>query len=146
MPKRTLLASFIWFFLFYFKSSIRLLNTFLHLTSGYYWVEAICSGTELLHVRLCVSYYVIVFGFDSDFKSLMYWLHVSMNMHFNFLALLTTWWSWLFLLPQHVSNGIDTVKRIVQERGIDGVHGPLIENFQCDKQFFTAVEVTAGNK
>ena len=64
----------------------------------------------------------------------------------SFLALLTTWCSWLFLLPQHVSNGIDTVKRIVQERGIDGVHGPLIENFQCDKQFFTAVEVTAGNK
>ncbi|XP_027039126.1 structural maintenance of chromosomes protein 3-like [Pocillopora damicornis] len=49
-------------------------------------------------------------------------------------------------VSKHVSNGIDTVKRIVQERGIDGVHGPLIENFQCDKQFFTAVEVTAGNK
>lgn len=49
-------------------------------------------------------------------------------------------------VSKHVSNGIDTVKKIVQERGIDGVHGPLIENFQCDKQFFTAVEVTAGNK
>ena len=42
--------------------------------------------------------------------------------------------------------GIDTVKRIVQERGIDGVHGPLIENLQCDKQFFTAVEVTGGSR
>jgi len=52
----------------------------------------------------------------------------------------------LSLFSQHVSNGIDTVKKIVQERGIDGVHGPLIENFQCDKQFFTAVEVTAGNR
>ncbi|KAL9982920.1 hypothetical protein ACROYT_G005035 [Oculina patagonica] len=49
-------------------------------------------------------------------------------------------------VSKHVSNGIDTVKKIVQDRGIDGVHGPLIENFQCDKQFFTAVEVTAGNK
>lgn len=47
---------------------------------------------------------------------------------------------------KHVGYGIDTVKKIVQERGIDGVHGPLIENFQCDKQFFTAVEVTAGSK
>lgn len=47
---------------------------------------------------------------------------------------------------KHVGYGIDTVKRIVQERGIDGVHGPLIENLQCDKQFFTAVEVTGGSR
>ena len=52
----------------------------------------------------------------------------------------------IVVVLQHVSNGIDSVKKIVQEKGIDGVHGPLIENFQCDKQFFTAVEVTAGNK
>ena len=50
------------------------------------------------------------------------------------------------LIVQHVSNGIDTVKRIVHDKGFDGVYGTLIENFDCDKQFFTAVEVTAGNK
>lgn len=49
-------------------------------------------------------------------------------------------------VSKHVSNGIDTVKRIVHDKGIDGVYGTLIENFDCDKQFFTAVEVTSGNK
>jgi len=29
---------------------------------------------------------------------------------------------------------------------IDGYYGTLIENFECDKTFFTAVEVTAGNR
>ena len=49
-------------------------------------------------------------------------------------------------LFQHINNGIDTVKKIVQERNIQGVYGPLIENFHCDEKFFTAVEVTAGNR
>ena len=49
-------------------------------------------------------------------------------------------------LFQHINNGIDTVKKIVQERNIQGVYGPLIENFQCNEKFFTAVEVTAGNR
>lgn len=29
---------------------------------------------------------------------------------------------------------------------IDGYYGVLIENFDCDKTFFTCVEVTAGNR
>ncbi|KXJ23506.1 structural maintenance of chromosomes protein 3 [Exaiptasia diaphana] len=45
-----------------------------------------------------------------------------------------------------ISNGIETVKRIMQEKNLQGVYGPLIENFTCDEKFFTAVEVTAGNK
>ncbi|KAJ7385638.1 Structural maintenance of chromosomes protein 3 [Desmophyllum pertusum] len=49
-------------------------------------------------------------------------------------------------VSKHVSIGIDTVRKIVQEKNIDGVHGPLIENFQCDERFFTAVGITAGNK
>ena len=27
-----------------------------------------------------------------------------------------------------------------------GYYGPLIENFECDKTFFTSVEVTAGGR
>lgn len=34
----------------------------------------------------------------------------------------------------------------MQEKNLEGVYGPLIENFTCDEKFFTAVEVTAGNK
>ena len=47
---------------------------------------------------------------------------------------------------QGISNGIETVKRIMQDKNLEGVYGPLIENFTCDEKFFTAVEVTAGNK
>nr|QIC49990.1 structural maintenance of chromosomes protein 3 [Actinia equina] len=45
-----------------------------------------------------------------------------------------------------ITNGIETVKRIMQDKNLEGVYGPLIENFTCDEKFFTAVEVTAGNK
>ena len=38
------------------------------------------------------------------------------------------------------------MKTIVREEAIEGFYGPLIENFTCDKRFYTAVEVTAGNK
>ncbi|XP_028403208.1 structural maintenance of chromosomes protein 3-like [Dendronephthya gigantea] len=45
-----------------------------------------------------------------------------------------------------IFNGIESVKAVVRDEGIQGFYGPLIENFTCDKKFFTAVEVTAGNK
>lgn len=45
-----------------------------------------------------------------------------------------------------ISRGIDSVKRIVEERQLGGVYGPLIENFSCEPRVFTAVEVTAGNR
>ncbi|EDO34136.1 predicted protein, partial [Nematostella vectensis] len=45
-----------------------------------------------------------------------------------------------------ISNGIETVKKIMQEKNLQGVYGPLIENFTCNEKFFTAVEVTAGNR
>lgn len=45
-----------------------------------------------------------------------------------------------------IYNGIESVKTIVREEGIEGFYGPLIENFTCEKKFYTAVEVTAGNK
>lgn len=49
-------------------------------------------------------------------------------------------------LHQAFNNGIDAIKKIVQEKNIQGVYGPLIENFKCNEKFFTAVEVTAGNR
>ena len=52
----------------------------------------------------------------------------------------------LFLPSQAISRGIDSVKKIVEERQLSGVYGPLIENFSCEPRVFTAVEVTAGNR
>ena len=43
-------------------------------------------------------------------------------------------------------NGLESVKQIVHEKEIQGVYGPLIENFRCEEKFHTCVEVTAGNK
>jgi structural maintenance of chromosome 3 (chondroitin sulfate proteoglycan 6) len=51
-------------------------------------------------------------------------------------------------------NGIDSVAKVLQyfreqkkyQDVIDGYCGVLIENFECEKTFFTAVEVTAGNR
>ena len=36
--------------------------------------------------------------------------------------------------------------KIIAEKNINGVYGPLIDNFTCEDKYFTAVEVTAGNK
>jgi chromosome segregation ATPase len=55
---------------------------------------------------------------------------------------------------QATLNGIDSVAKVLQyfreqkkyQDVIDGYYGVLIENFECDKTFFTAVEVTAGNR
>ena len=47
---------------------------------------------------------------------------------------------------QAVANGIESVQSIIKENNIDGVYGPLIENFTCEDKYFVAVEVTAGNK
>lgn len=52
-------------------------------------------------------------------------------------------------------NGRDSVKKVLQnfrEQGgnaakiVNGYYGMLIENLDCDKEFYTAVEMTAGNK
>lgn len=53
-----------------------------------------------------------------------------------------------------ILNGIDSIQKVLQyfrdqkkyPEVIDGYFGTLIENFECDKTFFTAVEVTAGNR
>ena len=50
-------------------------------------------------------------------------------------------------------NGIDSVKKVIdrlKSRGdteaAEGYFGTLIENFTCDKKFYTCVEVTAGSR
>lgn len=52
-------------------------------------------------------------------------------------------------------NGRDSVKKVLQhfkDQGghlakiANGYYGMLIENLDCDKQFYTAIEMTAGNK
>ena len=47
---------------------------------------------------------------------------------------------------QAVNRGLDSVKRVVEEKHMSGVYGPLLENFTCEPRVFTAVEVTAGNR
>ena len=51
-----------------------------------------------------------------------------------------------YLTVQVINNGLDSVSRIVRDKHIQGVYGPLIENFTCAPKLFTAVEVTAGNR
>ncbi|KAK9828108.1 hypothetical protein WJX81_005196 [Elliptochloris bilobata] len=49
-------------------------------------------------------------------------------------------------MPRDVARGLSSVKRFVREHQIRGVHGTLIELFQCAPQLYTAVEVAAGNQ
>lgn len=43
-------------------------------------------------------------------------------------------------------RGLNSIRRIRSEYEIAGVYGPIIELLDCDEKFFTAVEVTAGNR
>ncbi|KAL2316967.1 hypothetical protein Fmac_030843 [Flemingia macrophylla] len=49
-------------------------------------------------------------------------------------------------IPGDVRRGLNSVRKICREYNISGVHGPIIELLNCDEKFFTAVEVTAGNR
>jgi len=49
-------------------------------------------------------------------------------------------------MSKPVADGIDSVKQVVQQKNIQGVYGPLIENFTSNEKFFTAIDVTGGNK
>lgn len=59
------------------------------------------------------------------------------------------------LVGKTLLNGRDSVQKVLQhfrEQGgqmakiANGYYGMLIENLNCDKEFYTAVEMTAGNK
>ena len=51
-------------------------------------------------------------------------------------------------------NGIDSIQKVLQYFRenrkhpdiVNGYYGTLIENFEVEKTFFTAVEVTAGGR
>ncbi|KAK6927481.1 RecF/RecN/SMC, N-terminal, partial [Dillenia turbinata] len=47
--------------------------------------------------------------------------------------------------PGDIRRGLNSVRRICSDYGIEGVFGPIFELLDCDEKFFTAVEVTAGN-
>jgi len=51
-----------------------------------------------------------------------------------------------YSMSKAVADGIESVKRVVQEKNIKGVYGPLIENFTCGERFFTAIDVVGGGK
>lgn len=47
---------------------------------------------------------------------------------------------------QDIRRGLNSVRKICREYEISGVFGPIFELLDCDERFFTAVEVTAGNR
>ncbi len=47
--------------------------------------------------------------------------------------------------PREVTRGLNSVKRLVRQHKIEGVHGCLMERFQCQSNINTAVETVAGN-
>ncbi|KAK3277828.1 Structural maintenance of chromosomes protein 3 [Cymbomonas tetramitiformis] len=49
-------------------------------------------------------------------------------------------------MAKDISDGLDSIKRIVKNHSIKGVHGPLIDLMTCEERFNMAVEETAGNK
>ena len=75
---------------------------------------------------------------------------------FFFLSSCLTW----YLIPcitgylQALLNGIDSVNKVLQNFReqkkypdvVAGYHGIMIEVFDCEKTFFTCVEVTAGTR
>jgi structural maintenance of chromosome 3 (chondroitin sulfate proteoglycan 6) len=47
--------------------------------------------------------------------------------------------------PREVTRGLNSVKRLVRQHNIDGVHGCLMERFECQPNLNMAVETVAGN-
>jgi structural maintenance of chromosome 3 (chondroitin sulfate proteoglycan 6) len=47
--------------------------------------------------------------------------------------------------PRDVTRGLNSVKRLVAQHNIEGVHGTLMELFDCPPALNTAVETVAGN-
>jgi structural maintenance of chromosome 3 (chondroitin sulfate proteoglycan 6) len=48
-------------------------------------------------------------------------------------------------VPRDMMRGLNSVKRLAREHKISGVHGTLIELFECPATLNTAVETVAGN-
>lgn len=78
---------------------------------------------------------------------LSYWIVECIS---EYYYLITIAW-----LEQPILNGRDSVRKVLEtfrERGgsaaeiANSYYGPVIENFDCEKSIYTAVEVTAGNR
>ena len=50
------------------------------------------------------------------------------------------------MYEQDIRRGLQSIRRIIKDHNITGVHGPLAELLECEEKFFTALEVTAGNR
>lgn len=50
------------------------------------------------------------------------------------------------LAVQAIGRGLESLNRIVEEKHLQGVYGPLIQLISCHPRYFTPIEVTAGNK
>lgn len=44
-------------------------------------------------------------------------------------------------MARDIQRGLASVRRICRDHRIGGVHGPLIELFECEERFITPVEV-----
>lgn len=47
-------------------------------------------------------------------------------------------------MPRDVSRGLQALERLARDHGLRGVHGPLIDLFDCAPQLAVAVDVAAG--
>ena len=47
-------------------------------------------------------------------------------------------------VPFDVNKGLEAVKRICSEHNIQGMHGPVIQLFDCNPQLNMAIDATAG--
>lgn len=45
-----------------------------------------------------------------------------------------------------VASGLDSMNKVVEEKQLSGVYGPLIEHFECPQKLFTAVGITAAGR
>jgi structural maintenance of chromosome 3 (chondroitin sulfate proteoglycan 6) len=48
------------------------------------------------------------------------------------------------MMDQNTSRGLASVRRIIQQQGLQGAYGPLGDLLECNERYRTAVEVTAG--
>ena len=69
----------------------------------------------------------------------------SFSKHIH-VVYIVVYYTCLYIAAQAINRGIDAVRKIVEEKQLSGVYGPLIENFTCEPRVFTAIEVTAGNR
>lgn len=79
----------------------------------------------------------------------------SVRLHFNLFyitLIIIPFVSLMFL--QAILNGIDSINKVLEhfrrkginQHVINGYHGIVMNNFECEPAFYTCVEVTAGTR